>query len=115
MKKIICLILLLSFMVAGIFAQAASKGSAKETMQQQPPFERAKAITDKINAVVQLSPEQYERVLKVFKTFYTQGTASERTGKPKADRDKKLQAILTAEQLQNLKNAWATEKNQKDN
>ena len=104
MEKIICLILLLTVTTVGIFAQSVPKVSAKETIERRSPAERAQATTDKINAAVQLSPDQYSKILDVIKKYRSANPNSDVKGQKDA-MDNRIKAILTRTQWEQLRNS----------
>jgi hypothetical protein len=112
MKKIMLVTCLLAFAFTGLFAQAAAatQGTKIEGYSAQSPAERAKTETDNLNATVQLTAEQYSKVLEVNKQFFTQ-TQSGNSSTPAAlqanDREAKIKAILTATQYKKLQAAKA--------
>ncbi len=69
MKKTIFLSAALAFASFGAFAQTAA-GNPKVNTE-----ERAKRQTDKINEAVQLTPDQYKKVLEISKTYADQREA----------------------------------------
>ena len=106
MKKIIFTACLLAFASQGIFAQeAATKGTPIEGYSAKSPAENAQEATDKLNETVQLSKEQYSKVLQINKDFYGQpeaGQGSLPPAKRANDREDKIKAVLTAAQQQKL-------------
>ena len=107
MKKIMLLTCLLAFAFAGTFAQtaAATQGTKIEGYTAKSPAELAKTETDNLNATVQLTAEQYSKVLEVNKQFFTQAQPGNSSTPPAMlgnDRDSKIKAILTSEQYKKL-------------
>ena len=113
MKKTIFLSAVMAFTSFGAFAQeSAAPGAATPKSQMAPrgtAEERAKAQADKINAIAQLTPDQYNKVLEVTKNSVTQRDAIRKSGAEMDDmkaqmkslkdqEDAKLKAILTPDQ-----------------
>jgi hypothetical protein len=108
MKKIIFITFLLVFASKGIFAQTAGKGTPIEGYKATSPADRAKAATDKLNQTVQLSAEQYDKVLQINKDFFAQAQPGNLpAAKLATDRDNKVKALLSAGQVQKLNAAKA--------
>ncbi len=106
MKKIILIACLVAFATQGMFAQeAATKGIPIEGYSAKSPAEQAKDAADKLNATVQLSAEQYNKVLLLNKDFYSQPVAGQGNLPPAKranDLEEKIKAVLTPEQQQKL-------------
>lgn len=128
MKKI----LLTALSLAGItgFSMAQDQDAttqekvALRTVNTVTPEERAKAITEKIHALVKLTPEQYKKVLEMNKTSVeerisatasstTTGSADNAAGlvaaRPATDILAKLKDILTPEQMKKLEASKTSE------
>jgi peptidoglycan hydrolase CwlO-like protein len=119
MKKTIILSAAMAFATFGAFAQQANSSAAQQPHQvraQGTVEERAKSQADKINSTVQLSADQYTKVLDLTKNFIGQKDAVRSSGaqgddmktKFKAIREQEeaqLKAILTADQFAKLQAA----------
>jgi hypothetical protein len=108
MKKTIFLSCAMAFTTIAGFAQQAGAPGPKGG-QTVSVDERAKQQTDKLSAAVQLSPDQYTKVLEAMKNYMTQRQALRANGamgddakaKMKAlneERDAKMKTILSADQ-----------------
>jgi hypothetical protein len=105
MKKNLFVFCLLVFAATGIFAQEGAQGTKIEGYSAMSPAERAKDATDKLNQTVQLSAEQYSKVLEINKDFYGKvqtGTGNLPAVKSANERDSKVKALLTPAQVQKL-------------
>lgn len=129
MKKTIITATAVLFTAIGAFAQSmtqqaapnAQAGSPQQMQHTMPsPEERAKRMSDQMNTAVQLTPEQYKKVMDVNKDFMAKmdafrtanqanqgqaqaGAANNRGAQFKQmmeEKDTKLKAILTPEQWQ---------------
>jgi len=117
MKKTIILSAALAFATFGAFAQEAQGTATPKPVRTQGTVEdRAKAQVAKINNTVQLSPEQYNKVLELTKNFIAQKDAlranntagDDMKSKFRALREQEesqLKAILTPEQFTKLQAA----------
>ena len=97
MKKTIILSAAMAFATFGAFAQqSATPGAATPNSKMAPRAtaeERAKAQADKINAVAQLSPDQYNKVLEVTKNSVAQRDALRKSGGEGDDVKAKFKAM----------------------
>ena len=104
MKKTIILSAAMAFATFGAFAQqSAAPGAATPKSQMAPRAtaeERAKAQADKINAVAQLSPDQYNKVLEVTKNSVAQRDALRKSGAEGDDMKAKFKALKEQEETQ---------------
>lgn len=108
MKKFMLATCLFSFAAAGLFAQNATQGTKIEGYSMASPAEMAKSETDKLNSTIQLTPDQYNKILEINKQFFTQPKASTGSTTPVQlanDRDSKIKALLTSAQLVKLQKA----------
>ena len=116
MKKTIILSAAMAFATFGAFAQEAGTATPHPTKVQGAVEDRAKSQVEKINGMVQLSPDQYTKVMDVIKNSISQKDALRSSGtqgedmkaKFKALREEeqaKLKAILTPEQFAKLEAA----------
>jgi len=109
MKKILFLTLSLAFAVSGTFAQ--SGGLSFSTGQQPTTSDaeaRAKESTDKINSILNLTPDVYNQVLQINRNFFRQGPsmgAGRQAAKAANGRDQQLKSVLSFDQWQTLQNA----------
>ena len=115
MKKTIILSVAMAFATFGAFAQEANQQPHPARVQGSVE-DRAKAQVDRMNATVQLSADQYSKVLDLTKNFIGQRDAVRASGaqgddmktKMKALRDQEetqLKAILTPDQFAKLQAA----------
>lgn len=102
MKNILFLAIALSF-AAGAFAQSADP-NMQSTQSMPSPAVRAKTSTDKINAIANLTQEQYNQVLQLNNRFYSQV----RAGAParlEAWREQQLKSILGADGFERVQSS----------
>lgn len=103
MKKTIILSAAMAFATFGAFAQQAN-GTAtpkQATMQPQTSVEdRAKRQVDKMSAAVQLTPEQYMKVMDLTKNFIGQRDALRASGAQGDDMKAKFTALRQQEETQ---------------
>jgi hypothetical protein len=105
MKKIIVLALGL-LAGAGVFAQSADGGIQNEQTSINPAA-RAQENTDKINAVAQLTQDQYSKVLQINHNFYNQirTVGAGRSARLVAWRNQQIQAAVNPDQFQKIQSA----------
>jgi hypothetical protein len=109
MKKLIFITMALAFTTAAISAQGVNASYSTGQQPTNPDIEaRAKDATDKLNAVVNLSQDQYNRVLQVNRSYFygVQNTGGGRkTVRQGSGRDDQLKSILTSDQWQQYQTA----------
>ncbi|HWB64182.1 MAG TPA: hypothetical protein VG603_11765, partial [Chitinophagales bacterium] len=108
MKKTIILTLVMAMATIGAFAQETAAPAAKQaalTVEQ-----KAKKQTDKLSAIVNLTPDQYQKVMDINKDFITKREALRSSGTEMTDeqiaqnktlakeREQKIMALLTPAQ-----------------
>jgi hypothetical protein len=104
MKKTIILSVAMAFATFGAFAQEANSSAT----QQQPHAartqgtvdERAKGQVDRINSAVQLSADQYTKVLDLTKNFIGQKDALRASGAQGDDMKAKMKTLKEQESAQ---------------
>ena len=115
MKKTSLLTILIAFMAMSTFAQtpaqAPTQAPASGPRTMPTPEERAQRQTDRMKTDLNLTPEQYQKVLAINKDFITQNEALRAANKGQMSeeskakfqelrktKDDKTIAVLTAEQ-----------------
>ena len=113
MKKIFFMATALAFTSSALFAQSANGVVSFSTNQNQvtpdPATDmKAKEATDKLNNVVQLTPDQYDKVNQVNKYYFYHPQAAP-VGRGAArqgyNRETQLKSILTSDQWQKYQTA----------
>jgi hypothetical protein len=100
---------------------APTAAPANQAPRQRPSVDdRAKQATERLHSTVQLTPEQYAKVLAINKDFFTQREAQRTSPNGGADmkasarglakdREDKIKAVLTPEQIKKQEEARATQ------
>lgn len=131
MKKVLFSTMLIAGFATASFAQDALSTTEEATTARvqtgSSPDEMAKVITERVHAIVNLSPDQYTKVLEIAKTAVgeqntgmtaassslsaTRTTANDDAAgvavRPLTDRLEKIKAVLTKEQVKKLEAASA--------
>jgi hypothetical protein len=109
MKKILLLACAFAFTTIGVSGQSAGVNYSTGQQPLPPNLEqRAKDETDKLNNLVELSQDQYNQVLQVNRSFFSQHQASGNgrgAARLAAGREQQFKSILTSDQWQRLQNA----------
>ena len=103
MKKTIILSAAMAFASFGAFAQESNGTATPQvhpTRTQGTVEERAKSQVDRISSTVQLTPDQYTKVLDVTKNFIGQRDAIRTSGAPSDDMKAKMKALREQEETQ---------------
>jgi periplasmic protein CpxP/Spy len=100
MKKTIILSAAMAFATLGAFAQEAGTATPHPVKMQGTAEDRAKDQTDKINATVQLSADQYAKVKELIKKSIAQKDALRNSSAEGEDKKAKFKALREQEQAQ---------------
>lgn len=98
MKKTIFLTVTMALATFGAFAQqeaGTATPRARATVE-----ERAKMQADRINTTVQLTPDQYTKVLDIIKNFAAQKDALRKAGPPSDETKAKMKTLNQQEEAQ---------------
>jgi len=109
MKKLIFIALVFAFATSAVSAQSGNVSFSAGQQAPNPNLDaKAKDATDRLNAIVNLSQDQYNQVLQANKNFYyqVQNTGGGRkTARQGYGRDEQLKSILTSDQWQQYQTA----------
>ncbi len=103
MKKTIILSAAMAFATFGAFAQQANITATQQphpVRAQGSVEDRAKNQVDRMSATVQLTPEQYTKVMEVTKNFIGQRDALRTSGSQGDDMKAKFKALKEQEETQ---------------
>ncbi len=109
MKKLIFIAIVTLSAGTGLFAQNANSSYSTGAPAVNPNVEgRAREATDKLNSLLNLTQDQYNQVLQINRTFFSepQGAGSGRpAARVNAARQQQLKTILNGDQWQAYQNA----------
>jgi len=104
MKKFLFLTACLVFTTSGIFAQSTDPNVQGGQAVESPQI-RAQSSTDKINAVAQLTQDQYAKVLQVNRSFFSRARAGGpgvAAARLEEWREQQLKGIISPDQFQKV-------------
>ena len=106
MKKLITVSLFLAFATAGIFAQSTDPNMQSQQTAVNPQT-RAQESTDKINAIAQLTQDQYAKILQVNHSFYTQvrSVGAGRSARLEAWREQQIKSAVNPDQFERVRSS----------
>ncbi len=109
MKKLIFISMALAFTTAAVSAQNVNASFSTGQQGTNPDVEaRAKDATDRMNAILNLSQDQYNRALQVNRNFYysLQNTnGGRKAARQGYGREEQLKSIFTSDQFQQYQTA----------